>query len=174
MIGLQTRPHIRALLLALSMGLVAILVSACSLGGSGGSGGSSSTTNNNSGDFIISQNNISPIPTFPPVTIGAWMSNMTPTLGDTITLYALVRNQPADMKSASQPAVGVSVSAAGNIGSAAQQQTTDADGLAKFTFQASGTPGQPQVITVITQGVSTNTFYTILPTAPQPTTTPTK
>jgi len=72
-----------------------------------------------------------PTPTFPPFTVGAWPSNYSPLLNDTVTIYVLCRTQQ-DMNNPpgvpSSP-VTVHVQAGAPINKSADG-TTDASGLA--------------------------------------------
>jgi hypothetical protein len=166
---LQTILHSRFWALLLSSLALTTLLSACAFD-SGNSAGSSASQ---SGYVFTNPSNPTP-PPFPAVTIGAWMSNMTPSLGDTVTLYVILRKQPADMKTAPAPIPGVSVSTDTGL-----HGTTGSDGIAAISFQAGGKPAQPNRVDVSASvsgtTVTTNTFYTCLPTAllGAPTATPT-
>ena len=112
-------------------------------------------------------NAVSPTPTFPPFTIGAWPSNYSPGNPDTITIYVLCRVQDQSMQTPSQPPnPGVPVTIL--IGSPINQTatvTTGADGVAATTVAFSDpTPGIPVQVTVPAnwKGVpySNQTFFT--------------
>jgi hypothetical protein len=134
--------------------VIAALLAACS--GNPNAGAS----NNQGGSFVISTTP-SVVPAFPSVTMGAWIDNMTPVKGDNDTLYAIIRAQPADMKTAARPVPNVAVSTDTGL-----HGTTDADGLAAIPFQAVAPVGQPLLIhvfaTVNGVNLNTTTFYTTL------------
>ncbi len=151
---------------ALAALAAATLISACS-----NPVGSSATTNGgNGGVVVINVNNVtSPTPTFNPVTLGAWVSNMTPQQGDNITVYAFVRVQDPTMQGPSKPPQNL-VTVTFNVNGTNGTAQTDSDGLAAYHTKATGQPTVPVVI-VVTATVNglpihAQTFYTILPTAP--------
>jgi hypothetical protein len=136
-------------------------------------------TNNGSSNPPSLLLNITPTPTFNPVTIGAWTSNQSPQLNDIITLYALIRVQVADMTRPATPPqtpATVTFSFSGGFGGTAVSAQTDTDGLAAYTMAAQGQPAVPVTVTATAAvnglSLTTYTFYTILPTAP-PSVTPT-
>ncbi len=156
----------RVMLLATGGLVMAVLLAACAGGGQG-----PGTNGSQNGKFVLDPTP-DDVPAFPSVTLGAWIDNMTPVQGQNDTLYAIVRAQPADMKTAPKPVPGVNVSTDTGL-----HGTTDADGLAAIPFQASQPPGQPLLIHVFAtvNGVSLNTttFYTTLsPNGEQGTATP--
>ena len=151
---LRRQPHPRVTLLATGGLIITVLLAACSGNPNAGANGNQSST------FVLdpTPNNI---PAFPSVTLGAWIDNMTPVQGDNDTLYALVRAQPPDFKTAATPIPNVTVQTDTGL-----HGVTDADGLAAIQFQASAPPGQPLLIHVTASAkgvtVTTTTFYTTL------------
>src|SRR5271165_6172396 len=103
-----------------------------------------------SGGVVIISNNatVVPTPTLPPYTIGAWVSNPSPTLNDTITVYAIVRRQPSNLATPpTPPNPPVSVTFSSNFFKA-QTVQTDVSGIAAASIVAGGTPTQPVEIDV--------------------------
>lgn len=144
---------------------LAFLLTAC-----GATPGAVSTTPNG-GDVILSvgQATVVPTPLFPQYTVGAWVSDPSPNLHDNITVYAVARQNPADMLTPPKAVVGAQVHFV-IIGGKDQMVTTDGSGIAAWPTTAEGTPTQPTQIEVIllvsNQTLATSyTFYTILPTA---------
>jgi hypothetical protein len=118
--------------------------------------GGSSTPPGNTGAIIISTpvgDSASATPVFPPFTIGAWPSDTTPNVSDTITIYVICQMQDPSMNTPSKPAIGlkVRVSILDPINQSFTK-TTGADGIAavKLSFKDSR-PGTP-----VTVNVSTN------------------
>jgi hypothetical protein len=171
----------RVLLLAVALGTVAVALVGCQQAPIPG------VANSNSNAIqIITPNpgQLTPTPTFPPFTIGAWPSNFSPNNKDTITIYVFCRTQPASMNGPSTPpGAGLQVSV--NVLDPVNKQfsgNTDNDGLAAIpiTFDDSQS-GKPVVVNVSVsyQGTNyqANTFFTPNPTAtptptPKPGTTP--
>jgi hypothetical protein len=120
---------------------------------------------------------LTPTPTFPPFTIGAWPSNYSPNNKDTITIYVLCRVQPASMAGpGTPPSPGLSVQV--QVGAPVNQTyegTTDAEGMAAITFNIDDSQsGLPVVVTAIVtyngQTYVAHTFFTPNPSAqPKPT-----
>lgn len=144
------------------------------LAGCGGALSVPSTNSSSGGQVININNTVTPVPTFPPVTMGAWVSDQSPYFGQTIYLYAIIRTHTlTGPPMPPNPPVQVSITS----GASSPPQTTDPnDGIAVFAIQANAQPTQPQVIylTAVVNGttLTASTFYTTLPTAP-PATTPT-
>ncbi|HEU5330115.1 MAG TPA: hypothetical protein VFU78_18645 [Thermomicrobiales bacterium] len=110
-----------------------------------------------------------PTPTFPPFTIGAWMSNFSPATKDTITIYVLCKIQDQAFTGPSQPAVGQTVTI--SIGPPINQANavkTDSSGLGAWPLQINDNQaGVPVQVTVSTsykgQSYSASTFFTPSP-----------
>lgn len=118
---------------------------------------------------------LTPTPTFPPFTVGAWPSNYSPNDKETITIYVFCRVQAAAMTGPSvPPAAGVSVALSfGDPIDKSATGTTDADGLAAIPFTVDDPhAGQPVTVSVSVgyggQTYIARTFFT-----PNPTATPT-
>ena len=83
---------------------------------------------------------LTPTPTFPPFTVGAWVSNYSPNPIDNITIYVLCRVQDTTMQGPPTPPttpLGITVSLSGEDGSpvnATLQGTTGADGIAAIPY----------------------------------------
>lgn len=162
----------RFALLFITFGVMAISLVACQ------SPNSSNQSANNT-ILIPTQNaqNLTPTPKFPGFTIGAWPSNFSPNLNDTITIYVVCRVQDSSMQGPSQPPpAGLPVTV--NVGSPVSQQLsarTTADGYAVVTFSFNDpSPGQPVVVDVTTNyngaQYKAQTFFTPGPrTQPTPT-----
>ena len=158
----------RFALLIIAFGIFATSLVACQTPNSANQGSSNTI-------LIPTQNasNLTPTPKFPPFTIGAWPSNFSPNLSDTVTIYVVCRVQDQTMQGPSHPPpAGLPVNI--NIGNPVGQQfntRTTADGYATVTvpFNVS-TPGQPIVVSV--SAVWNNitykgqTFFTPGPTTP--------
>jgi hypothetical protein len=125
---------------------------------------------------------LSPTPTFPPFTIGAWPSNYSPNNQDTITIYVICRVQPADMQGPSKVASGLQVSV--DVGPPVNNHfsgTTDNDGMAAIQVPINDPKsGTPVTVTVNAnynnQTFTATTFFTPSPMAngtPTPTVTAT-
>ena len=163
----------RFALLVTALGIIAISLVACQAPSSANQGANNTI-------LIPSPNssNLTPTPKFPPFTIGAWPSNFSPDLNDTITIYIVCRVQDQTMAGPSHPPpAGLSISI--SIGDPVPQQfsvRTGADGLAAQTFSFNDPlPGQPVIVNVTTNynGVTykAQTFFTPGPKA-APTATP--
>jgi hypothetical protein len=124
-----------------------------------------------------------PTPTFPPFTIGAWMSNFSPASSDTITIYVLCKVQDQSFNGPARPAVGQGVTIA--IGPPINQSngvTTDGSGLGAWTLKINDKQtGVPVQVTVSTtykgQAYTRSTFFTPAPVggktpSPNPSETP--
>ncbi len=152
---------------------LSLLLAGCSLGGS-----PPVTTGNN--NVIFAPGQAATPPPFPPFTIGAYIADMSPQLGEADRLYVIARVHDATMsKPPMPPNPPVTISA--TIDGSTQSMPTDADGFAAFSFTAKGTPTQPDIVNVSAvyngKTYTTTTFYTVLPPistpTPAPGTTPT-
>lgn len=138
--------------------------------------GSSSNQGNDRVYNVVSPT--SAVPTFPPVTIGAWVSNPSPQTGDIFTIYVMVRVQDAKMTGPSKPPNGsVQVSIQGNNVPAATA-STNSNGVASFSVKATAPPTEPQTVivkaTVNGATYDARTNFTVIPnTYPWPTPPPT-
>jgi hypothetical protein len=171
-------------LLAVALVSLSISLAACAVGQS-----SSSSPSLAPGISFVTPDpaQASPTPSFPPFTIGAWVSNYSPNQNDTVTIYVLCRVQDPTMQTPSvPPPTPVHVRVALDQLGAVLEGDTDKDGIAaiSYTFNDPNT-GQPVDITVTAsyQGhpYIARTFFTpginIVPTAtpggtPGPTATP--
>ena len=163
----------RFALLMIALGIIAVSLVACQTPSSASSGGSNTIlipTPNSS--------NLTPTPKFPGFTVGAWPSNFSPNLNDTITIYVVCRVQDQSMQGPSHPPPAgqqVNISIGNPVPQQFSQRTT-ADGYATATFSYNDpNPGQPVQVNVTTvwNGVTYNaqTFFTPgVNTAPTPTT----
>jgi hypothetical protein len=113
-------------------------------------------------------------PTFPPFTVGAWVSNYSPNINDSITIYVICRVQDtANMTNPPHPpAPGLKVSLilSGPI-NASLDGSTGADGIAAIPYVVNDPyVGQPVTIVVhVTYGGQTYraaTFFTSGPSTP--------
>jgi len=110
-----------------------------------------------------------PTPTFPPFTIGAWMSNFSPAANDTITIYVLCKIQDQTFHGPARPAAGQPVTI--TIGPPINQANTvtaDSSGLGAWTLKIndkqSGVPVQVTVSTTYKgQAYTRSTFFTPAP-----------
>lgn len=161
--GMTTRPKRWALLV---MALVTLTISLVACESSPGT--NSPTSGNGSGAPLTNAGGISvsPTPTFPPFTIGAWPSDRSPGVNDTITIYVLCRVQDPTMKGPSTPAAGqkIQINVLDPINQGLQG-TTDAQGYAAvsvtFNDPKPGTPVVVQVSTVWNGKTYTNeSFFT--------------
>jgi hypothetical protein len=156
----------------IALGIIAVSLVACQTPSSASSGGSNTIlipTPNSS--------NLTPTPKFPGFTVGAWPSNFSPNLNDTITIYVVCRIQDPSMQGPSHPPpagvqVNISVRSPINQNFTAR---TGADGYATATFSYNDpNPGQPVLVDVTTNypgSPSAQTFFTPgVNTAPTPTT----
>lgn len=157
-------------LLILALGFMATLV-ACT-------GGPVAITPNTNGGSLsfqtpdTAQNTATP--TFPPFTVGAWVSNFSPNINDAITIYIICRVQDtANMTNPPHPpAPGLAVLAilSGPI-NASLPGTTGTDGIAAIPYVVNDPyVGQPVTITVHVnyggQSYRAQTFFTSGPTTP--------
>lgn len=160
--GLQVR---RFGILAVALSVLSVALVACqspAVTGSGNGGASS-------GVSLITPpaSALSPTPTFPPITIGAWPSSFSPGNPDTITIYAILRVQDQSMQTPSQPpnpGLPVTFLIQAPINQSATV-TTGSDGVAATTVAFSDpSPGVPVIVTVTVsyKGVaySNQTFFT--------------
>ncbi len=149
------------------------LLAGCSLGGPPPAQGG-----NNNGVVVVTGQNATPA-AFPPFTVGAWVFNASPQIGEPDRVYVLTRVQdPTMQKPAQPPAQPVQVTVL--IDGVSQSAQTDSGGFAVFPFNAQDTHQVPSVIRVLAsyngQSYQTTTFYTSLPSVmvtPGPSTTPT-
>jgi hypothetical protein len=164
----------RFALLMIALGIIAVSLVACQTPSSASSGGSNTI-------LIPTPNtsNLTPTPKFPGFTVGAWPSNFSPNLNDTVTIYVVCRIQDQSMQGPSHPPpAGVQVNV--GVGSPINQNftaRTGADGYATVTFNFNDpNPGQPVVVNVTTNypgSPPAQTFFTPgVNTAPTPTTAP--
>lgn len=117
-------------------------------------------------------------PGFASFTVGAWVSNFSPNINDTITIYVLCRIQDTTMQTASQPpstSIPIKVVLQGPIG-ATLSGATDADGIAAIPYTLNDPfVGQPVNVFVTAiyknQAFYAQTFFTAAPNTP-PTATP--
>jgi hypothetical protein len=171
----------RVLLLATALGTMAVALVGCQQAPIPG------IVNNTTALQIITPNpgQLTPTPTFPPFTVGAWPSNYSPNNKDSITIYVFCRVQPGDMAGPSTPPKN-SLQVTVNVLEPVNKQftgNTDNVGLAAvpITFDDQQS-GKPVVVAVSVNyngtNYNANTFFTPNPTAtptptPKPGTTPT-
>ena len=166
----------RFALLIISFGVIAVSLVACQT--------PNSAANNSNTILIPTPNsaNLTPTPNFPPFTIGAWPSNASPELSDSITIYVSCRVQDQSMQGPSQPPPAgqtVIVNIGDPIGGSYSKRT-GADGYAAVDVSFNDpNPGQPVLVFVSTtwKGVTyqAQTFFTPGPRAPStPTAQPTQ
>jgi hypothetical protein len=135
---------------------------------------------NNTANYTFTTPNpaaFTPTPTFPPFTIGAWPSNYSPNVNDTITIYVILRVQDRTMQTAPAPPptpVGVTVQLSGPINDSLSG-TTGTDGIAAIQYVVNDPyAGQPVTVTATAnysgQTYVATTFFTAgASTAPTPT-----
>ncbi|HEV7126229.1 MAG TPA: hypothetical protein VGN32_02170 [Ktedonobacterales bacterium] len=165
-------------ILATALGVIALSLAACTanpISSSGGNAPSGLTfTTPDTSQFTAT-------PGFPTFTVGAWVSNFSPNVNDTITIYVLCRVQDPTMQTASQPpsqAVQIKVVLQGPIG-ATLAGATDTDGIAAIPYTLNDPfVGQPVNVFVTAtykgQAFYAQTFFTAAPyTPPTATTQPT-
>ena len=164
----------RFALLIIALGIIAVSLVACQTPSSASSGGSNTIL-----IPTVNTSNLTPTPKFPGFTVGAWPSNFSPNLNDTITIYVVCRIQDQSMQGPSHPPpAGVQVTI--SVGSPINQnftKTTGADGYATATFSYNDpNPGQPVAVNVTTNypgSPPAQTFFTPgVNSAPTPTTPP--
>jgi PAB1-binding protein PBP1 len=127
----------------LSVALVACQAAALPTGGSG--------TGKSLVFATAAANSVSPTPTFPSFTIGAWPSNYSPGNPDTITIYVICRVQDPTMQSPARPpnpGVPVTIFVQGAINQTFTA-TTGPDGIATAQVAFSDpNPGVPVIVQV--------------------------
>ncbi len=98
--GMVTRPR-RWALLVLALATLTISLVACE----SSPGTNSPSSSNGSGAPLTDTGglSVSPTPTFPPFTVGAWPSDRSPGINDTVTIYILCRVQDQSMNGPSTP-----------------------------------------------------------------------
>jgi hypothetical protein len=157
--GVDARRFV-ALLAALSF--LSVTLVACQVTGSSPAG------SNTSQAFTFTTPNpkaLSPTPTFPPHTCGAWVSNFSPQALDNITIYVLCRVQVPDMSGPAQPPSSP-VSLTVQIGAPLNKTltgVTDHTGLGAIPFAFTDpSPGTPVQVTVYSGGFAQpcQTFFT--------------
>lgn len=163
----------RFALLLIACGMIAVSLVACQ---------TPSSANSGSGNAIliptVNASNLTPTPKFPPFTIGAWPSNFSPELNDTITIYIVCRVQDDTMQGPSHPPPAgliINVSVGNPIGGTYSIRT-GADGYAAQVINFNDpTAGLPVTVSVSTTynnvTYHAQTFFTPGPTA-APTPTP--
>src|SRR5262245_34339114 len=98
--GMAMRPR-RWALLVLALATLTVSLVACQ-----SPSGPSPSSSGNGGSSPLSSSGgvaVSPTPTFPPFTIGAWPSDRSPSVNDTVTIYILCRVQNQSMNGPSTP-----------------------------------------------------------------------
>jgi hypothetical protein len=98
--GLATRPR-RWGLMVLALATLTVSLVACQA-----SPGTNTPSSGNGSGLQPSSSGgveVSPTPTFPPFTIGAWPSDRSPAVNDTVTIYILCRVQDQSMNGPSTP-----------------------------------------------------------------------
>ena len=94
------------------------------------------------------------MPPVPDYTLGMWSSNMTPSTGSTIMIYARLSHDTTPV-----PGVAVSISYNGR----GLATNTNQDGIATFTIPATGTTDHPVtvdgVVSINGQTINAQTFY---------------
>jgi hypothetical protein len=162
--------------------LAAALLSACS---------ASLVTDPGSGQPTIALHtiptNLTPTPTAPAYTIGAWPSNPSPHVNDSITIYVIFHVGGRGVGGATVSLSFYSLNTRGNVTPVAQlnnqvsaQQTTE-DGWAAFPLTCTGLSSQTPILVYVSvsyQGQSYEenqaaTFFTPLQGSPTPTPSPT-
>ena len=160
-IGVHAR---RFALLFIAMSVLSVTLVACQVSGASVGGGS----NTGSGLNFTTPNpsKLSPTPTFPPFTIGAWPSNYSPQALDNITIYVLCRVQSSTMAGPATPPNPLTVTVLVDTPiNKTLTATTDANGLATVPLSFSDpNPGTPVVVTVYAtwngQVFRNQTFFT--------------
>ena len=160
--GLQAR---RFAILAGALSVLSLALVACQASAVSGSGGGASTGSGFT--FTTPGANVSPTPTFPQFTIGAWPSNYSPNNPDTITIYVICRTQDQSMQTPAQPPnppATVSILIGAPINQSATV-TTGPDGIATTQVAFSDPqPGIPVIVTVTSTynnaTYSNQTFFT--------------
>jgi hypothetical protein len=163
--GLATRPR-RWALMVLALATLTVSLVACQAS----PGTNTPSSANGSGLQSSSSGGIevSPTPTFPPFTIGAWPSDRSPAVNDTVTIYILCRVQDQSMKGPSTPPqqpLSVQVLVQDPINKSGQGTCGPPDGIAAvpITFN-DPRPGYPVVVQVSTvwngKTYTNETFFT--------------
>jgi hypothetical protein len=142
--GVQAR---RFAILVVALSVLSVALVACqatALPGGGGAATGKSLTFSTPVD-------VSPTPTFPAFTIGAWPSNYSPNNPDTITIYVICRVQDTTMQTPAKPpnpGVPVTIFVQGAINQTFTA-TTGADGIATAQVAFSDpNPGVPVIVQV--------------------------
>lgn len=163
--GVATRPR-RWALLVLALATLTVSLVACQA-----SPGPSTSSSGNGGGLPLSSSGggvqVSPTPTFPPFTIGAWPSDRSPAVNDTVTIYILCRVQDQSMKGPSTPPpAGQKIQVlVGDPINQPYEGVTGPDGIAAVpvTFN-DPRPGYPVVVQVTTvwngKTYTNETFFT--------------
>lgn len=158
--GVQAR---RFAILAVALTTLSVTLVACQTsGGAGGIGGAPSS----GFTFTTPNPSVSPTPTFPPFTIGAWPSNYSPQALDNITIYVLCRVQNPSMSGpATAPSPLTVTVLVGAPINKTLSGTTDANGLVALPLSFSDpNPGAPVQVTVSAnyrgQTYANQTFFT--------------
>lgn len=119
-------------LLVATLALMAVSLAAC-----GGAGNAFSSSASNGVPFSTPDSSQdTPTPQFPVFTIGAWVSNYSPNVNDSITIYVICRVQDPTMQTASKPPpqpISVRVVLSGPINDTLTG-TTGADGIAALPY----------------------------------------
>jgi hypothetical protein len=157
-------------LLAMALTLLVMLLAACT------AGPVAVTPNGGGGNLTFqtpdaAQNTATP--TFPPFTVGAWVSNYSPNINDSITIYVICRVQDPTMATPPHPpapGLQVRVILFGPI-NATLPGSTGADGIAAIPYVVNDPyVGQPVTIIVhVSYGgrdYPAQTFFTSGPTTP--------
>ena len=142
--GVQAR---RFAILVVALSVLSVALVACqatALPGGGGAATGKSLT-------FSTPIDVSPTPTFPAFTIGAWPSNYSPNNPDTITIYVICRVQDPTMQTPAKPpnpGVPVTIFVQGAINQTFTA-TTGADGIATAQVAFSDpNPGVPVIVQV--------------------------
>lgn len=141
----------------LSLAVLAVLLAACSasLVNDPGQG---------QGTIALHTPSLSPTPTAPPYTIGAFASNPSPRTSDTVTIYVIFH---LEQNGSSKPVGGASVSLyfhtyGGNgvdqLNSQAGGKQTADDGWAAFTLTYTNLPNQSPILVDVTVQASGQTY----------------
>lgn len=145
--GVQAR---RFAVLVVALSVLSVALVACQATALPGSGGGSGA-NGKSLTFNSTPAAVSPTPTFPPFTIGAWPSNYSPNNPDTITIYVICRTQDPTMQTPAKPpnpGVPVTIFVQGAINQTFTA-TTGPDGIATAQVAFSDpNPGVPVIVQV--------------------------
>lgn len=162
--AMAMRPRRWALML-LALVTLAVSLVACET-----PSGTTPNSSGNGGGLPISSGGgpaVSPTPTFPPFTIGAWPSDRSPAVNDTVTIYVICRVQDQSMNGPSTPPpAGQKIQIiVGDPINQPLQGVTGPDGIAAVpvTFN-DPRPGFPVVVQVSTEWkgktYTNSTFFT--------------